>query len=99
MTAVTQHKPFHERVPIDAITADARQARPGRVLLALFGAVFIAIGWTVAKVFGVIFLSGAWCMSSMKYGWRIANGTLARPTWDQLYAENQKLRAEIDRLS
>ena len=90
-------KPLHERVPVEAITADARQARPGKVLLALIGAIFIAIGWTVAKVFGVAFLSVAWCMSSMKYGWRLANGTSNRPTWDDLYARNQELVAMIER--
>ncbi len=89
---------FLDRIPVEEITADARQARPGRILLALFGAVFIAIGWTVAKVFRVLFLSAAWCMSGMKYGWRLANGTLNRPTWDQLYTENESLKAELGRL-
>ena len=90
-------KPLHERVPVEAITADARQARPGKTLLALIGAVIIAAAWTTAKIFGVLFLSAAWCASSWKYGWRVANGTSTKPTWDQLYAENTELRAMVER--
>ena len=92
-------KPLHERVPVEAITADARQARPGRTLLALFGAVIIGIAWLTCKIFGVLFLSAAWCASSWKYGWRMANGTSNRPSYEQLWAEVQRLTTEVERLA
>lgn len=90
-------KRFSDRVPVEQITADARQADPGRAFLALFGAIFIAIGWTVGKICTVIFASVAWSMSAMKYGWRSARGTLNRPTWEQLYDTVQRYEAAAER--
>jgi len=91
---------LQDRVPIDEITADARQARPGRALLGLIGGILFALGWLTAKVFGVLFLSGAWCFSAAKIGWRSArNEPLNQPSLEQLIAENQRLRAELSRLA
>lgn len=90
-------KRFSDRVPVEQITADARQADPARVLQALFGAIFIAIGWTVGKICTVIFMSVAWCFSATKYGWRASRGTLNRPTWDQLYSRVEYLEAAAQR--
>lgn len=91
---------LQDRVPIDAITADARQARPGRAILGLIGFVLFAAGWTAAKAFRVLFLSGAWCFSAVKIGWRSARGEmLNQPSLEQLMAENQQLRHELARVS
>jgi hypothetical protein len=95
-----QGRRLQDRVPIDAITADAREARPSRALLGLVGYLLFTAGWTAAKIFGVAFLSGAWCFSAVKMGWRTARGeTLNQPSLEQVLAENQRLRAELARVS
>ena len=99
MSTSTAERTLFDWVPVEEITADARRATPGRTALVIIGAVFIAIGWTVAKIFGVVWLSASWCVSAMKYGWRAGRGTLNRPTYDQLWADNQRLRAENERVS
>jgi hypothetical protein len=93
----TEPRGLH-RVPVETITADARQARPGRALAALIGAVFIAIGWVAGKAAIVIFMAVSYTLSSAKYGWRSARGTLNRPTYEQLYARVEALTAENARL-
>ena len=60
MTALDQ------RVPVDAITAQARQVRAGRLLLTLIAAVFYAIGWAAGRVF----LAVVWCAVAVKVGWQ-----------------------------
>lgn len=93
-------KRLQDRVPLDAITADARQASPGKAILAVIGFVFIAIGWTCAKTLAVTFGSGAWCASAMKMGWRTARGEpLDQPNVEEVLAENHRLRLELERVS
>jgi hypothetical protein len=87
-------------VPVDAITSDARQAKPGRALLALVGGLIFGVFWLAGKAFGVLFLSGAWCVSAAKMGWRQARGIpLSQPSLEQVLAENAQLRAELSRVS
>lgn len=91
---------FQDRVPIDAITADARQARPGRAILGVIGGAIFMAAWVAAKICGILFLSGAWCFSAAKIGWRTARGEmLNQPSIEQLLAENERLRAELSRVS
>jgi hypothetical protein len=91
---------LQDRVPIDAITTDARQARPGRALLALIGGLIFSVFWLAGKAFGALFLSGAWCASAAKMGWRQARGIpLSQPSLEDVLAENARLRAELSRVS
>lgn len=91
---------LQDRVPIDTITADARQARPGRAVLGLIGGALFMTGWLSAKAFGVLFMAGAWSFSAVKIGWREARGeTLSQPSVEQLLAENERLRLELSRVS
>lgn len=91
---------LQDRVPIDAITADARQARPGRAIQGLIGGLLVMIGYVAAKMFTVLFLSGAWCFSGVKIGWRQGRGLpLNQPTLEAVLAENERLRAEVARLT
>ena len=61
---VTAPRPFAERVPLDAISAEARKARPGRALAALIGGLLFNIEWSTAKVFQVLIYAGAWSFSA-----------------------------------
>lgn len=95
-----QRKRLQDKVPIDEITADAKQARPGRALLGLIGGLLFIIGWVIAKIFYVLFLSGAWCFSGVKMGWRTArHEPLNQPDPRAVMEENARLRAELARVS
>lgn len=60
MTALT------ERIPLDDITAQARQIRFGRTLLNV--AAFLLIGF--GKSIGVVWLAVVWCCLAVRVGWR-----------------------------
>ena len=55
-----------ERVPVDQISAQARQARPGRAVLTVIAAVFFGLGWCAAR--GVLAVS--WSCVAVREGWR-----------------------------
>jgi len=55
-----------ERVPLDEITAHARQVRFGETLLRLI--IFLLIG--VGKVAGYGWLVPVWCALAVREGWR-----------------------------
>jgi hypothetical protein len=100
MPANGRHTRLQDRVPIDEITADARQASPSRAFLGLVGWILFTAGWLVAKIFGILFLSGAWCFSAAKMGWRTARGeALMQPDVRTVLEENARLRAELARVS
>jgi hypothetical protein len=54
-------------IPVDQLRVQASQARPGRALIMIISAVFVAIGWIAgAAVTGVVFAGVA-----VRYGyWR-----------------------------
>lgn len=54
------------RVPVDEITAEARQSHPGRTLLTVIAAVFYLIGWLAGRTV----LAVAWCATAVKVGWQ-----------------------------
>jgi len=58
-----------DRVPVDAVTARARQIRFWPLMLAVLAGVLFAVGWTVAKTFTVAWLAVAWCAVAVKMGW------------------------------
>lgn len=60
MTALT------ERLPVDEITAQAREVHFGRVLLTAIAAVFFALGWLIARAFFCV----AWCGTAVRLGWQ-----------------------------
>lgn len=57
-----------ERVP--DITTQARQVRPGRLLLTILAGVFFVLGW----VPGRLFLGVVWCCVAVKVGWQAGTG-------------------------
>jgi hypothetical protein len=56
--------------PVEDITEQARQARPGRVVLTVIAAVLFGAGWVVAKTFTVLWLCLAWSVVAVREGWR-----------------------------
>jgi hypothetical protein len=99
--AAAGYTPRHRLDPdaLDLITAQARQARPGRAALTVIGSVLFAAGWLIAKAFAVLFLSAAWCFAAGRMGWRQARGVpLDQPDTARVLAENEQLRAALRRL-
>lgn len=59
-----------DRMPLDRITAEARQIQFRRVLLTLFAGLFFGVGWLVAKLFTGLWLVVAWSAAAVKVGWQ-----------------------------
>ena len=55
-----------ERIPVDEITAQARQVRFGRTLLAVIAFLLIGLG----RVAGYAWLVPVWCALAVREGWR-----------------------------
>jgi hypothetical protein len=64
-----------ERVPVDRISAEAREVHVGRTLLTLVAGFFYLLGWLAAKVVG----GAVWCLAAIRVGWREARTSVARP--------------------
>lgn len=101
MTTTTEFPPF--RLPSETvgdITRQAREVTPGRVLLSVIGGLLFALGWIVAKLFGVLWFSMVWCGVAVRAGFRDARGKPPPgPSIEQVLRENARLRAEIARVS
>jgi hypothetical protein len=63
---------FVERVPVDRITTRARDAHFGRTILTLIAAVLYALGWLVATVLSVLWLTITWSVTAVRVGWEDA---------------------------
>ena len=87
-----------DRVPVDAITERARQARPGRTLLTLIAGVLFGAGWLAAKAFAVVWLAGTWSWTAVGVGWQSAHGPSRGQQIASLSAEVERLTAEVRRL-
>jgi hypothetical protein len=59
-----------ERIPVDEITAQAREVRFWRSVLTVIAAALFGLGWLVAKAFGLAFLALAWTAVAVREGWR-----------------------------
>lgn len=55
-----------EQVPVDEITAQARQVSFLKTVLTWIGFVLFAVGWTARTVW----LSLCWCAVAVRAGWR-----------------------------
>lgn len=58
-----------ERVPVERITAEAREIRLGRTLLTLLAGLFYVLGWLAAKIVNVVWFAAAWSFTAVKVGW------------------------------
>jgi uncharacterized membrane protein YedE/YeeE len=67
-----------ERIPLDQISAEARQVRFSRVALTLVAGLLFGIGWVVAKAFGIAWLALAWSFVAVKVGFEAGRAS-SRP--------------------
>lgn len=80
-----------DRVPVEQISARARQFRFARFAAAMIALPFILAGWTAAKTVPVLWFGCKWLAAAAEHGWQSANAPSAR-------AQNVALRAEVDEL-
>lgn len=66
MAAVT----WAERVPVKRISAEARQVRFWRAVLAALAGVLFGLGWLAAKACAVLWLAGVWSVTAVRVGWQ-----------------------------
>ena len=85
-----------DRVPVDEITARAREARPGRVALTILAGLLFGTAWVAAKSLGLAWLGVSWCFTALRLGWRDARGN--QPSRASLREENDRLRQQLARL-
>ena len=98
-TTETIKLPLAERYHVDEITKQARDVKPGQVVLALIASVLFGLGWLIAKLFTLAFFCGAWSAVAIRTGWREArHEPLNQPKLENVLAENARLRQEIQRL-
>jgi len=93
MTAIT------ERIPLDSITEQAHQVRPGRTALTLIAAVLYGLGWITARVFAVLWLAGVWSAVAVREGWRASHGPSRRTQIAVLEAQVEEQKTQLSRFS
>lgn len=58
-----------DRVPLERISAEAREVRFGRTLLLLFAGLLYGVGWVAAKACMLLWRAAAWMGVAIKVGW------------------------------
>lgn len=58
-----------DQVPVDKITAQAREIHFWRTVLSVIAGILFGIGWIVAKAFGLAWFALSWCSAAVKVGW------------------------------
>jgi hypothetical protein len=59
-----------DRVPVERITAEARQIELGRTVLTLLAGLFYVVGWLAAKLVNVVWFAFAGSWAAVKVGWK-----------------------------
>lgn len=60
------------RVPVERITARAREIHFWATLFTALGGLLYGIGWLTAKAFGLIWAAVTWVAAAVLIGWRDA---------------------------
>lgn len=87
-----------DKVPVDAISQRASQARPGLVALTVVGGVLFGAGWVTARLFSVLWLCVSWCTAAVVEGWTASRGPSRSARIASLEAEREQLRDALTRL-
>ena len=88
-----------ERVPLDEITAQARDVRPARTALTIIAGTLFGLGWITARVFAVLWLAATWSWVAVREGWRASHGPSRAQQMAALRAEAEELRIVASRFS
>lgn len=59
-----------DRIPLDRISAQARQVAFARTLLAIVTGILFGLGWLVAKVVGAVWFGVVWSAVAVKVGYQ-----------------------------
>lgn len=84
-----------EKIPVERISAQAREVRTGRALLAVVAAVFFAVGYLCGRVVPLLM----WCCFAVREGYRSAHGPSRKMQVEALQAEVDELRMQLSRFS
>ena len=93
-----------ERVPVADIARQARQVRFWAAVLTVVMGLFFGLGWLAAKALSLLWLALATVLTAARFGWRHAQLAAATPKLSvqeraDIIAENERLRAEVARLT
>ena len=86
-----------DRVPVDEITAQARQVRFWRTVLTLVAGALYGLGWVTARLFAVVWLAASWCWVAVREGWRASRGPSRGARLETQAAEIHDLRTRLAR--
>lgn len=87
-----------DTIPVDEITGQAKQARPGRTVLTAVAAVLFGAGWLAARTFAVLWLAATWAFTAVRVGWQAAHGPSRAQRLAAMTAEIEDLRTRLARL-
>lgn len=90
---------WSDTIPVDEITAQARDARPARTLLTIIAGVLFGLGWLAARVFAVLWLALTWSATAVRVGWKAAHGPSRAQRLEAMTAEIEDLRTRLARFS
>ena len=85
------------KIPVDAITAQAREVRFWRTVLTVIAAVLFGLGWVTARVFAVAWLAASWSWVAVREGWRASHGPSRAARLAGQEAEIHDLRTRLGR--
>ena len=88
-----------DRIPVDDITAKARDVRPGRTALTVVAAVLFGVGWLTARVFSVLWLAFTWSWVAVREGWRASHGPSRSQQIAALQEQIRELNVQLGRFS
>lgn len=57
-------------VPLERISAEARELKFARTMLTLLGGLLFGLGWIVARACRAVWSALAWSVAAVRVGWR-----------------------------
>lgn len=88
-----------DRVPVDDITAQAREVHPGRTVLTVIAAALFGLGWVTARLFAAVWLAFTWSWVAVREGWRASHGPSRSRQIAVLSAQVAELETQLSRFS
>jgi len=67
-----------DRVPVDRITAEAKEVHFRRTALTLIAGLFWLLGWSASKAVAAVWFALAWSWTAVRLGWSDARATPSR---------------------